>query len=261
MKRPSKSKSSRAESEIVVLSYNIHQGITASRRQIDFSSLKQAIKSLGADIVLLQEVAGSTKPRKNAPADVERAFQLEALADEIWPDQAYQKNSAFSGGYHGNAILSRFPISQWSVLNISVKGLARRGVLHSELTLPGTKLHVLATHLGLLQYERHRQLTKLCHYVGTEIPSGAPLLIGGDFNDWREKVSKDISKKLKMDEAFLAQHSRHARTFPAGLPVLPLDRIYFRKLEVKSATRLKGKPWKHLSDHLPLLVHFRLGPA
>ncbi len=244
--------------DLVVLSYNIHQGITASRRQIAFSILKQAIKSLDADVVLLQEVAGSTRPRKNAPADRERAYQLEALADEIWPYQAYQRNSAFSGGYHGNAILSRFPILKWNVLNISVKGLARRGVLHGELSLPHHKLHVLGTHLGLLQYERHRQLNKLCHYVAEQIPAGAPLLVGGDFNDWREYVSKDMAARLKMDEAFLTQDARHARTFPAGLPVLPLDRIYFRKLEIQSAVRLKGRPWKFLSDHLPLLVHFKL---
>lgn len=243
-----------------VLSYNIHQGKTASRRKIEFSILKEEIMRLRADIVLLQEVAGSTRAKKNAPADVERAFQLEALADEIWRYHAYQRNSVFSGGYHGNAILSRFPILNWKVLNISVKGLARRGALHGELDIPGVKepFHVLATHLGLLQYERHEQVQRLCTYVKGAIPAAAPLLIGGDFNDWREHVSSNLSDQLKLEEAFFTQNAEHARTFPSRLPVLRLDRIYFRGLRLSSVWRLRGKPWHLLSDHLPLLAHFKL---
>jgi len=222
--------------------------------------LNEAIKSLGADIVLLQEVAGSSKGGRNAPADVERAYQLEALADEIWPYHAYQKNSVFSGGYHGNAILSRYPIERWHNLNITVPRLPKRGILHAVLTLPklNAPLHVLATHLGLLQYERHRQLKKLCQYVKNEIPHGEPIVIGGDFNDWRERVSDNLLEHLEMEEAFLKQDSRHARTFPSRMPVLRLDRIYFRGFQLGSALRLRGRPWNFLSDHLPVVAHFHL---
>src|SRR4051794_13884797 len=89
-----------------ILSYNIHQGMTVHRRQIALSLLKDAIKSLKADIVLLQEVAGVEGPRKKAErqADYVTPFQLEALADEIWPYSAYGRNSVFAGGFHGNAI-------------------------------------------------------------------------------------------------------------------------------------------------------------
>jgi endonuclease/exonuclease/phosphatase family metal-dependent hydrolase len=261
MKKPSKSSSHEKHPQSLrVLSYNIHQGKTASRRKIEFSILKDAIKSLNADIVLLQEVAGSTRARKNAPADLERAFQLEALADEIWKYHAYQRNAVFSGGYHGNAILSRFPIKNYNVVNISVKGLARRGAIHGEIDIPGMSkpFHVVATHLGLLQYERHNQVHRLCSYVKGSVPTGAPLLIGGDFNDWREHVSKNMASLLSVEEAFMAQHAEHARTFPARLPVLRLDRIYYRGLNLSSAWRLQGKPWHSLSDHLPILAHFKL---
>jgi endonuclease/exonuclease/phosphatase family metal-dependent hydrolase len=260
MKRTTKSTSNTEGHSLRVLSYNIHQGKTASRRRLEFSLLKQAIKALHADIVLLQEVAGSTRAKKNAPADVECAYQLEALADGIWKYQAYQRNSVFSGGYHGNAILSKFPIVRWNVLNITIRGLARRGILHGEVDIPGmgNPFHVLATHLGLLQYERHKQVQRLCHYVSESIPGHTPLLIGGDFNDWREHVSEKLGSKLNVEEAFMAQHAEHARTFPARMPVLRLDRIYYRGLSLHSVLRLNGKPWHLLSDHLPILAQFKL---
>jgi endonuclease/exonuclease/phosphatase family metal-dependent hydrolase len=245
-----------------VLSYNIHQGITLSRRRIGFPLLKEAIKAVGADIVLLQEVAGSSKENiaESRQTALEASHQLEALADQIWPYQAYQKNSVFSGGFHGNAILSRFPIRRWNKLNITVKGMRKRGVLHAELAIPEleSSLHVLATHLGLLQYERHLQLSQVCTYVAREIKTEHPVLIGGDFNDWREKVSPRLARTLKMEEAFLSQDAAHARTFPSNFPVLRLDRIYFRGFHLKAATLLKGKPWKMMSDHLPVVAHFVL---
>jgi endonuclease/exonuclease/phosphatase (EEP) superfamily protein YafD len=43
------------------------------------------------------------------------------------------------------------------------------------------------------------------------------------------------------------------------MPVLPLDRIYYRGLKLKSAHILKGRPWNLLSDHLPVLGHFSMG--
>lgn len=238
-----------------ILSYNIHQGKTARRQRLSLSLLKEAIKGLGADVVLLQEVAGSTRA-EGGPADVERAYQLEALADEIWPYAAYQKNSAFSGGYHGNAILSRFPIVNWHAINLTLRGMKKRGALHGELEIPQWKgnLHVLATHLGLLQYERHRQVIKLCHYVDHRIPHSARLILGGDFNDWREHVSRKVEDHLSMREVFLSQDARHARTFPSRLPVLPLDRIYYRGFKLVAAKTLKGRPWSLLSDHLPVLA-------
>lgn len=243
--------------ELRVLSYNIHQGKTARRQKLSLGLLKEALKALRADLVLLQEVAGSTK-EGGGPADLERAYQLEELADEIWPYFAYQKNSAFSGGYHGNAILSRYPIAKWHTLNITVAGMKKRGVLHGEIEIPGWKnhLHVMAAHLGLLQYERHHQIRRLCAYVSQHIPHRSRIILGGDFNDWREHVSRKVENDLMMREAFMAQDAKHAKTFPSRLPVLRLDRIYYRGLELQSAKILKGRPWSRLSDHLPVMAHF-----
>lgn len=245
-----------------VLSYNIHQGLTVFRRQLALSLLKDAIKSLKADIVLLQEVAGVEGPRKKHDRHREEyvtPFQLEALADEIWPYSAYGRNSVFAGGFHGNAILSRFEIKTFHNLDISVmKALVRRGVLHAEVQCGDQPFHVISTHLGLLEAERQRQVRKVCDYVKHKVPDDGQFLMAGDFNDWRERVSKRFHKALKVDEAFMKQNRRHARTFPSHLPMLKLDRIYYRGMKLHKAVQVKGRPWLFLSDHLPLVAEFTL---
>ena len=245
-----------------VLSYNIHQGLTIHRRQIALSILKEAIRSLEADLVLLQEVAGTTSLEvsgENSEPGV-TAFQLEGLADELWPYYAYQKNSIFSGGFHGNAILSRYPIKSWKHIDLTVSPLDKRGLLHGEILIPETNVsfHVLATHLGLLQFERRKQLTQVCQFIINELPKDSACLLGGDFNDWRQVVTKRLSHRVGLKEAFFEMHAKHALTFPSRFPVLRLDRIYFRGLDVKTAKVLRGRPWRLLSDHLPLLAEFVL---
>ncbi len=237
--------------------------MTVFQRQLGLSLLKDAIKSLKADIVLLQEVAGVEGPRKKADrkagGENVSPFQLEALADEIWPHMAYGRNSVFAGGFHGNAILSRYPIRAFNNTDISVvKGMVKRGILHAQLEIEGVDFHAICTHLGLLEAERVRQIRRLCDYVREKIPADSSVVIGGDFNDWRERLSKRIQKQLKFDEAFLKQDRKHARSFPAQFPVLRLDRIYFRALKLHKATKIRGRPWHFLSDHLPLVAEFNL---
>lgn len=237
--------------DLRVLSYNIHQGLTIHKKKVAFAKLKEAIFSVDPDIVLLQEVAGIDN-------DDSTCVQLEHLADEIW-HHAYQKNAVFSGGFHGNAILSRHPIQKWKHHDLTVKPLDKRGLLHAQIEIPKcpAPVDVIALHLGLLQFERRRQINKVCTLVD-HLPESAHCVLGGDFNDWRQLVSKRLGKKVGLKEAHLSHTKHHARTFPARFPVLKLDRIYYRGLSIKNARVLRGQPWTFLSDHLPLLAEFEL---
>ena len=49
-----------------------------------------------------------------------------------------------------------------------------------------------------------------------------------------------------------------ARTFPAALPMLRLDRIYVRGFTVESAQVLHGVLWAKLSDHSPIVATLQL---
>ena len=90
------------------------------------------------------------------------------------------------------------------------------------------------------------------------MPHGEPVIIAGDFNDWRSRATAPLKKTLGANEAFEQLHGSHARTFPCWLPALKLDRVYFRGLDVKKAELLDGPPWNELSDHAALSVELTL---
>lgn len=245
-----------------ILSYNIHQGKTVDRRKLSLKELRSAISGLKPDLVLLQEVAGTEEEEHEKP----HPLQLESLMDELMPYSAYGRNAVFTGGFHGNAILSRFPIHSSEHVDISVgpsskrnlRFMPKRGLLHAVVELPGVKggAHIIGTHFGLLQEERHRQLKKLTEFVNLRVPKEAPFVLAGDFNDWRQLITSKLEKTLNLSEAFTKFYAKHAKTFPSQFPLLCLDRIYFRELSLTSADRLSGKPWHFLSDHLPLIAEF-----
>jgi endonuclease/exonuclease/phosphatase family metal-dependent hydrolase len=45
-----------------------------------------------------------------------------------------------------------------------------------------------------------------------------------------------------------------ARTFPAAMPWLRLDRVYVRGFDIESAEVLRGQTWSRLSDHAPIVT-------
>jgi len=83
-------------------------------------------------------------------------------------------------------------------------------------------------------------------------PAGAPLIICGDFNDWRNRADNLLARRLGMREAFDKGRGRPARTFPSTVPVLRLDRIYVRGFGVRHAQVHCGLPWSQISDHSAL---------
>ena len=84
-----------------------------------------------------------------------------------------------------------------------------------------------------------------------EVPAGVPLVVAGDFNDWRMRADKVLAEH-GLHEVFVRAKGRPARTFPARLPLLPLDRIYVRDAASHAPIVMPSQPWSHLSDHAPL---------
>jgi len=245
-----------------VLSYNIHKGFSVGNAAYILDHLRKALRKIDPDIVCLQEVLGEHTGHRRRIPEWPIASQFEYLADSIWPHHAYGKNSVYQHGHHGNAILSKFPVTEWDNIDISQNRLERRGILHAVIAMPrqSLPLHVLSLHLDLLERTRKPQLLKICNRIGTHVPDEHPLIIGGDFNDWRGRATSIMEQGIGASEAFQSAHGAHARSFPARYPLLKLDRFYFRGLELQKASVLKGDPWNALSDHLPLLCEFLLTP-
>lgn len=237
---------------IKVLTVNIHKGFTALNRHFMLHELREAVRAVGADVVFLQEVAGSHSRHAsrytNYPADPHHEF----LADRIWPQHAYGRNAVYADGHHGNAILSKFPISHVENRDVSISGPERRGLLHCVLEAPEGQIHAVCVHLSLLEAHRRRQMQMLCELVRQDMPAQACVVVAGDFNDWRRRAHDVLKHGAGLQEVFVQAHGKAALTFPAHLPLLRLDRIYVANARSHRPLSLPRKPWSHLSDHAPL---------
>lgn len=245
---------------LTILTVNTHKGFTLFNHRFILHELREAVRTVSADIVFLQEVLGTHERHSRRHANWPEGSQYEFLADTIWPQFAYGRNAVYPAGHHGNALLSKMPIVSHRNRDASISRQEKRGLLHCVLAVPGqdTEIHTICVHLGLRESHRIRQIDFLCRMISTEIPPGAPLIIAGDFNDWRLHAHDALRRCEGLREAFVEAYGRSARTFPARWPLLALDRIYVRNVRVQRAAVLSARPWSHLSDHVPLLAEIEI---
>lgn len=241
-----------------ICTYNIHKGFSHLNRRLAIHEMRECLLGLAPDICLLQEVQGQHLGYQRRHADWPALPQHKFLAgDELYA--AYGANAAYEHGHHGNAVLSRFPILRTRNRDVSLSRLEQRGILHCEVALPGNReIHCLCVHLSLTERQRRRQLELLADYVDHHVPCRAPLVIAGDFNDWRGRATDWLARRLGLAEAFTALTGRPARSFPSNMPMLCLDRVYLRGMRPVSGMVNSGKPWSRVSDHAPLLVRVKL---
>ena len=224
----------------------------------DQEQLRDAVRKVGADVVFLQEVQGTHGDRALKFSGFPEAPHYEFLADDIWPQYAYGKNVSYPKGHHGNAVMSKFPIIHDQNHDVSVSGAEKRGLLHCVLRVPGqaVDVHVICVHLGLMERHRQEQLLLLAEMVRGEVPDNAPLIVAGDFNDWRNHAAEHLARRLGLQEAFSpAPGHAPARSFPAAMPMFRLDRIYIRGFAVARTAIHHGAPWSAISDHAALSAY------
>ncbi len=236
---------------INIATFNIHKGFTHFNARFALQGQREILRKLNADVIFLQEVQDvhiKHSKRLNASSI---SGQLEYLADSIWSDHAYGKNAAYPSGHHGNAVLSKFPIINIYNQDISAHNSEQRGMLHCEIQVPqwNQPLHAICLHLGLFASWRRKQLIDVANFIEQQVPADAPLIIAGDFNDWSQRAGREFAKRLNIKEVFEHHHGSHARSFPAMLPVLKVDRIYVRGFDVKQAKVHAGVRFLTLSDH------------
>jgi len=243
-----------------VLTANVHKGFGFLNRRFILNELREAVRQVGADVVFLQEVLGSHAIHAARLVNWPATAQYEFLADSIWPNVVYGRNAVYPEGDHGNALLSKFPISRHDNHDFSVDGDERRGVLHTVLATPVfiPEIHTFCVHFGLTEAHRRTQLNMLCELVEKSVPDDAPLLVAGDFNDWRLQAHTVLTERLRLKEVFALARGAAAKTFPARFPLLRLDRIYVRNADAHAPVLLPRKPWAHLSDHAPLVAEIHL---
>lgn len=243
-----------------IVSYNIHKGFGFRANRFVLPRIREMLAATDADLVFLQEVLGQHDEHAKRVESWPTAPQFEYLADKLWPHFAYGKNAVYSEGHHGNAILSKHAFSGWENINISNNKYEQRGLLHGIIKLPKHKhpLHVICIHFDLFERGREKQVERLCCHIEKNIPVEVPLIVAGDSNDWRQRISSVLETRLGLTEIYKTLNGQHAQTFPAWKPLLRLDRIYCRGVMIEKAECLKDKPWSEMSDHAALFAEIRV---
>ncbi|MHB0959198.1 MAG: endonuclease/exonuclease/phosphatase family protein [Pirellulaceae bacterium] len=238
-----------------LITYNIHKGIGGVDRRYRPERIVESVRHYAPDIVFLQEVDDGS-PRSH------RHRQVDVLGDALnLPHRAFQPNVRLKEGQYGNAILSRYPLLDIQDLDLTIPLKKRRRALIAHCRLRGEQhvrtLLLFNVHLGLAGFERTIQLRRLlASEVLQHTRSGTGVIVAGDYND----VWGTLGRRLLEPAGFKPACFRR-RTFPAVLPIRPLDRVYYRgALDVHHSFASRTEVARQASDHLPLVVDFLWSP-
>lgn len=242
-----------------ILSYNIHKCIGGLDRRYEPERVSETIAHYQPDLVLLQEVDAEAK-RSQLHRQVDVLGELLGMRHRTW----FSNVSVRGGGAYGNAILSRFPLTESANIDLTIPPKKKRSVLHGRyrvtLTKPGRgrhtrTLHVYNMHLGLSGIERKLQLRKfLDSHPFTGLHHQTPIIVAGDLND----VYGSLGPKMFLPAGFRGP-GRAIATFPAYAPVRALDGVYVRgSLQLLEVQRAQIAVAKKASDHLPLIADIEI---
>src|SRR5207248_6883144 len=121
---------------IDVVTYNIHKGLSHFNRRMIIHELRERLRGMNPDILLLQEVQGDHTHNAERFRDWPAKPQYEFIADATWSDVVYGQNAVYDHGHHGNAILSRYKVLRAANQDISYHPFESRGLLHCEIAIP-----------------------------------------------------------------------------------------------------------------------------
>ncbi len=231
---------------IIVASWNIHKGVGADRRR-DMFRTTEVMQELCPDIIALQEADRRWGDRAGL-LDLEHVRSQCGLVP-VLPD-----TPGPSHGWHGNLLFVR-EAEIGAIHPVALPGFEPRGALMADLSLRGQPLRVVGMHLGLLPASRRAQ----CHAIIDRLSRlpPRPTLLMGDMNEWRNGPMASIAA---LDRLFHAPTP--ARSFPARLPVLALDRIMAsRELHLSDLQAHDTPLARRASDHLPVMARLALPPA
>lgn len=232
---------------IRLVSYNVH-GCVGRDGLRDPLRIAAVLAETGADVVALQEVPALDRGGDRLLGSARDATGLAALAgSELLHHRAH----------YGNALLTRFGLRALRSIDLRVHGREPRGAIDAELDCEVnglvSPLRIIATHLGLSPAERRAQIRRLLPIASRH---EGPVALMGDINEWFA-----WGRPLRWLHALFGKPPA-PRSFPAGMPVFSLDRVWIsrpnRLLEVRVHCSTLARV---ASDHLPVIATAELREA
>lgn len=230
--------------DLTVASYNVHKCVGRDRR-FDPGRTAEVIREIGADVIALQEADTRFGERIGL-------LDLDWLERETGLTRVPLAMASRAHGFHGNTLLFREGLVR-DLHPVKLPGLEPRGALITELELKdGQSLRIVAAHFGLLRHSRRQQAGRILDIL--RAGEDCPTLLVGDLNEWRLGKGSALNALAPVFDATVAVPS-----FPAGLPVLALDRIMANRPDLIRAVQVHDSPLARVaSDHLPIkaFLHF-----
>lgn len=236
--------------QVRVLSYNIHHAEGTDGR-LDLGRIARVIKSAEPDLVALQEV----DYRTGRTGGVDQAAELAKLTGLT---AVPGDNIDVAGGRYGNAVLSRWPVTDSENRPLPVlTGGEQRGVL-SVTVEPGNgrpAFRLLCTHLDHRRDDAERlAAAKVINELVAS--SDRPALLAGDLNAPPDSaVLASFAKQWRNPNA-----DKPLPTIPSAEPTRQIDFVLHRPAGAWRVVETKVLDEPVASDHRPLLVVLELRP-
>lgn len=234
------------------MTYNIHKGIGGGDRRYSLDRVLGVVAAETPDLLCLQEVA---RAARRARMEDQALFLARAAGT---PHHLYQLNVRWTEGGYGNLLLSRWPFAEHHQVSLAFGDKKPRGGQIAVVETPAGRLLVANWHLGLGAQERRWQVRRLLSHPAFLRGKSLPTVLAGDANDWKNLLAWDplaIHGFLQVT----APPSRF-RSFPAAVPMGALDKIFCRGgISVESVRVVRTRLARAASDHLPVVMDFRLG--
>ena len=232
-----------------LVTYNIHMGLSPFRKRNVLEAMETVLQTTKADILCLQE---------DLQVDDVTDTQMALRCQKVWGSAVFGRTVLHPRGAQGNSILSRFPIEFSEIVCLPCFNSQPRSLIRATVDCGWlTPIEIICVHFGLSARQRQAQAEATIDYVDRELNPNHPVFIAGDFNDWRGILTARFLRDKKFSEVRSSDLKTRFLTFPAWMPILPLDRIFYRGCEVVEARVFRDSGRLGKSDHLPIIADFR----
>jgi endonuclease/exonuclease/phosphatase family metal-dependent hydrolase len=227
---------------IRVMTYNIHQGISADF-QVNLDAIAETIAAQNPDIIVLNEV-------NRARPNYGLIDTLPLIANRLGMDYVFGAN--YPDNQYGNAILTRAPILESNNTHYRAETTETRGVLRAVIDSPIGKVTIYGTHLDHISGAKNVRAQQVAEFL--QIWNKAPYsILMGDLNAEPGKPELQAIYQAGWVDALRVAGKDDAFTFwdPTPTPGRRIDYIFVTPdLRVIRADVIQTRA----SDHLPVIA-------